>query len=64
MNLSWAGGQIVGSGAGGGLAKAAGDAVPVTITAGLCAATLLLITRLAGSGASKSRQPSEAKLRA
>jgi MFS family permease len=41
MNLAWAGGQILGSGAGGAVAKAASDAVPMAVTAGLCAATLL-----------------------
>jgi MFS family permease len=40
MNLAWAGGQIVGSGGGGAIAKSAGDALPTTIAAGLCAATL------------------------
>jgi MFS family permease len=40
-NLAWAGGQIVGSGGGGGVAKAAGDALPVVFAAALCAATWL-----------------------
>jgi MFS family permease len=40
MNLAWAGGQIVGSGGGGAIAKSAGDALPMTVAAGLCAATL------------------------
>ncbi|MDT5026220.1 MAG: hypothetical protein QOE61_2646 [Micromonosporaceae bacterium] len=40
INLAWAGGQIIGSGAGGALAKAAGDALPMVIAAGLCATTL------------------------
>lgn len=40
MNLAWAGGQIFGSGAGGALAKAAGDELPVALAAGLCALTL------------------------
>ena len=43
MNLAWAGGQIVGAGGGGAVAKAAGDAVPAIVTAGLCAGTLLLL---------------------
>jgi MFS family permease len=51
MNLAWAGGQILGSGVGGAVAKAAGDAVPMTITAGLSAATLLLITQLSAGSA-------------
>jgi MFS family permease len=47
MNLAWAGGQIVGSGAGGALAKTAGDALPTRSAAGLCLATLagLLLLR-------------------
>jgi predicted MFS family arabinose efflux permease len=45
MNLAWAGGQIVGSGAGGAVAKAAGDAVPTGCAAGLCGLTLLASVR-------------------
>jgi hypothetical protein len=45
MNLAWAGGQILGGGAGGAVAKAAGDGLPMAIAAGLCAVTLLLGTR-------------------
>ena len=41
MNLAWAGGQIVGSGAGGAIAKAAGDGLPMFLLAALCAVTLL-----------------------
>jgi MFS family permease len=41
MNAAWAAGQIVGSGGGGGIAKASGDGVAMTLTAGLCAVTLL-----------------------
>jgi MFS family permease len=44
MNLTWAGGQIVGSGVGGAVAKGAGDAVPTGVAAGLCAVTLLVLT--------------------
>jgi MFS family permease len=40
MNLAWAAGQIVGSGAGGGIAKASGDGVAMTLTAALCVVTL------------------------
>ena len=47
MNLAWAGGQILGSGAGGAVAKAAGDALPTLGAAGLCAATLLALAPLA-----------------
>jgi MFS family permease len=43
INLAWAGGQIIGAGGGGALAKAAGDAVPFAISAALCAATLGLV---------------------
>jgi MFS family permease len=64
MNLAWAGGQILGSGVGGAVAKAAGDAVPMTMTAALCAATLLLITRVASSPSTDTQQRSEAELRA
>ncbi len=45
MNLAWASGQILGSGAGGALANAAGDALPMTLAAGLCAGTLALLMR-------------------
>jgi MFS family permease len=45
MNLAWAGGQIVGSGAGGAVAKATSDAVPMASAAGLCGLTLLLSLR-------------------
>jgi MFS family permease len=41
INLAWALGQMAGSGAGGALAKAAGDAVPMIGLAGLCALTLV-----------------------
>jgi hypothetical protein len=41
MNLAWAGGQIVGAGGGGALAKTAGDALPLGLAAGVCAATLV-----------------------
>ena len=43
MNVAWAAGQIIGSGAGGALAKAAGDAAPTLLAAGVCAATLALL---------------------
>jgi MFS family permease len=45
MNLAWAGGQIIGSGAGGAVAKAAGDGVPATIVAGICVLTLVALPR-------------------
>ncbi len=43
MNVAWAGGQILGSGAGGAVAKGLGDAAPTLATAGLCAMTLLAL---------------------
>ena len=43
MNLAWAGGQIVGSGGGGAVAKITGDAAPMLIAAGLCTATLAML---------------------
>jgi MFS family permease len=64
MNLAWAGGQILGSGVGGAVAKSTGDAVPMTITAALSAATLVLITRLTSSGAAETRRASEARVQA
>lgn len=45
MNVAWAAGQIIGSGAGGALAKASGDALPTLLVAGLCAATLAPLAR-------------------
>lgn len=42
-NLAWAGGQVVGAGVGGALAKSAGDGLPMHITSALCAATLALL---------------------
>jgi MFS family permease len=40
INLAWAAGQIVGSSAGGGIAKHAGDGLPMTLTAALYGLTL------------------------
>lgn len=51
MNLSWAGGQIIGAGVGGAIAKSAGDALPTVGAALLCVATFLL---LAGGGARRA----------
>jgi MFS family permease len=42
-NIAWAGGQIIGSGVGGAIAKTAGDGLPLSITAGLGVTTLLLL---------------------
>lgn len=47
MNLAWAAGQTLGSGGGGSLANATSDALPMLITAGLCVATLAVISRKA-----------------
>jgi MFS family permease len=46
MNLTWAGGQIVGSWAGGAVAKSAGDGLPMLTSAGLCAVTFLTVRRM------------------
>ncbi len=45
MNLSWAGGQIIGSAGGGAIAKSFGDLVPTATSAGLCALTLFSLSR-------------------
>jgi MFS family permease len=45
MNLAWASGQVVGAGAGGAIAKVAGDVVPMAIVAALCLVTLAAISR-------------------
>lgn len=42
-NLAWAGGQILGSGAGGAAAKATGDGIPMAATAALCVGTFVLL---------------------
>jgi MFS family permease len=47
MNLAWAAGQTLGSGGAGSLANATSDALPMLITAALCAATLAVISRKA-----------------
>ncbi len=46
MNLTWAGGQIIGSWAGGAVAKSAGDGLPMLTSAGLCGVTLLAVRRM------------------
>jgi MFS family permease len=54
MNLAWAGGQVVGGAAGGGLADLTTDAVPYALLAAVCAATLLAVRAYApqlGQGA-------------
>ena len=43
MNLAWAGGQVVGGAAGGGVADVSSDAVPYALLALLCAGTLALV---------------------
>ena len=49
INLAWAAGQIVGSGSGGAIAKAAGDGLPVAAVAALCAGTLVGLSRPRGA---------------
>ncbi len=44
INLAWAGGQVLGAGAGGAAAKAVGDGLPALLTAGLCVATLVIVS--------------------
>jgi MFS family permease len=60
-SLAWAGGQIFGAGGGGAVAKSAGDGLPLTFAAGLCAATLaaLLVGPMLGAvpGAAAVRRP-------
>ena len=51
MNLAWAGGQVVGGAAGGGLADLTVDAVPYAILAVVCAATFLRTQPQLGHGA-------------
>jgi len=51
MNLAWAGGQVVGGAAGGGLADLTADAVPYAILAAVCAGTLLRVQPQLGQGA-------------
>jgi MFS family permease len=46
MNVAWASGQILGAGAGGALANAAGDGLPTAVAAGLCVATLAVSGRM------------------
>ncbi len=53
-NLAWAGGQILGSGVGGALAKTTSDGVPMTATAVLCVGTYLM---LATGGARAVSEP-------
>ena len=45
MNLAWALGQLVGSGAGGAAAKVAGELLPMMSAAGLWAVMLALMSR-------------------
>jgi hypothetical protein len=49
-NLAWAGGHVIGGGAGAGLADAFGDGLPYALLAALCAVTLLGVMRQARSG--------------
>jgi MFS family permease len=45
VNLAWASGMVLGAAGGGAIAKATTDAAPYALFAGLCASTLLLLTR-------------------
>ena len=45
MNAAWGGGNALGPVLGGALADAAGDAVPFALMAGVCAVTLLGVSR-------------------
>jgi MFS family permease len=45
MNLAWASGQVIGAAAGGGIAKATGDLVPMVIVAAMCVGTLTAVSR-------------------
>jgi hypothetical protein len=47
-NLAWAIGQMIGDGAGGGLAKSLGDGPPTIGLAVICAATLIWASRVLG----------------
>jgi predicted MFS family arabinose efflux permease len=46
VNLAWAPGQTAGAAGGGALAHSLGDKVPYLLLAGVCVATLALVTRL------------------
>lgn len=45
VNLTWAGGQVIGTVAGGALAAATSDTVPYLLLAAICGATLASVTR-------------------
>ena len=45
MNAAWGGGNALGPVLGGGLADVAGDALPYALMSGICALTLLAVTR-------------------
>lgn len=51
MNLAWAGGQILGSAAGGATAKQFGDVFPMTVTSGLCLLTFVAVSSMRGLAA-------------
>jgi MFS family permease len=56
VSIAWALGQIVGSGAGGAIAKATGDGVPTLVAAGLCIGTLaVLVVRSPGGRPAAAR---------
>lgn len=55
MNLGWAGGQIVGSGGGGAIAKLGGDGLPLAVIAGLCLLTFVGVSRGRGHVVARAR---------
>ena len=57
MNAAWAGGAMVGPGVGGAVGGAFGDAAAYGLGAVACAATLVVLTRLAPVGTRLSRVP-------
>jgi MFS family permease len=57
LNIAWAAGQIAGSGAGGAIAKAAGDGVPTFIAAGLCVTTFAAVALRRGPPAVWAKRP-------
>ena len=57
MNLAWAGGQVVGGAAGGGLADATSDTLPYAILALLCAVSLAIVRARGGRLGAEERQP-------
>jgi MFS family permease len=57
MNAAWGAGNWVGPSLGGTLADAAGDALPYALMAGVCLATLFVLTRIPFAGTQPVRVP-------